>query len=88
MATATVDRASEFLGGLFTSLTLRGRNLFRSGGSPPMTGDELIELGEALLSRRGEASGRRGPVRYALQHCPIGRNPGTGNPQRHQGRPR
>ncbi|WP_022721425.1 malonyl-CoA decarboxylase [Rhodopseudomonas sp. B29] len=57
MATATVDRASEFLGGLFNSLTIRGRNLFRFGSSQPMTHDELIELGEALLSRRGEATG-------------------------------
>ncbi len=54
---ATVDRASEFLGGLFTSLTERGRSLFRSNADQPKTKEELIALGETLLSRRGEATG-------------------------------
>ncbi|MFL9503227.1 MCD, Malonyl-CoA decarboxylase MCD, partial [Rhodopseudomonas palustris] len=53
----TADRASEFLGGLFNSLTERGRSLFGLTSSQPMSGDELIALGETLLSRRGEASG-------------------------------
>ena len=51
------ERGSGFLGGLLSSLTLRGRNLFRSNGQPAMTGEELIELSETLLSRRGEATG-------------------------------
>ncbi|ACE99121.1 Malonyl-CoA decarboxylase [Rhodopseudomonas palustris TIE-1] len=53
----TADRASEFLGGLFNSLTERGRSLFGLTSSQPMSGDELIALSETLLSRRGEASG-------------------------------
>lgn len=61
MPTSTTERNAErgsgFLGGLLSSLTLRGRNLFRSSGQPAMTGDELIELSETLLSRRGEATG-------------------------------
>jgi len=57
MPSASVDRASEILGGLLTSLTERGRNLFRSSGDQPKTKEELIALGEALLSRRGEATG-------------------------------
>ncbi|ABD05415.1 Malonyl-CoA decarboxylase [Rhodopseudomonas palustris HaA2] len=57
MPQATVDRASEFLGGLFTSLTERGRSLFKSSSDQPKSKDELIALGEALLSRRGEATG-------------------------------
>ncbi|MBI5127960.1 MAG: malonyl-CoA decarboxylase [Rhodopseudomonas palustris] len=57
MPQATVDRASEFLGGLFTSLTERGRSLFKSSNDQPKTRDELIAFGEALMSRRGEATG-------------------------------
>jgi malonyl-CoA decarboxylase len=57
MPTATADRASGFLGGLLNSLTERGRSLFGMTSSQPMTGEELIALGETLLSRRGEASG-------------------------------
>ncbi|CAN5212059.1 hypothetical protein BH10PSE10_BH10PSE10_20760 [soil metagenome] len=53
---ATLDRA--FLGNLLTTLTARGRNLLGlSSGSDAVSKAELIGLGEALLSRRGEASG-------------------------------
>ena len=56
MATLGLDRAS--LGNLLTTLTARGRSLLGlSGGSDAMTKTELVALGEALLSRRGEASG-------------------------------
>ena len=54
-------RASRpaFLAELFESLTDRTRRLWgRSGAeSPAVEAPDLSELGEALLSRRGEASG-------------------------------
>lgn len=48
-----------FLAELFESLTDRTRRLWgRSGAeSPAVEAPDLSELGEALLSRRGEASG-------------------------------
>jgi malonyl-CoA decarboxylase len=56
MATLGLDRAS--LGNLLATLTTRGRSLLGlAGGERAMSRDELIGLGETLLSRRGEASG-------------------------------
>ena len=56
-----LERAPSFLSDLLNTLTERGRALLggRSGGSGslPMSEAELVELGEALLSRRGEATG-------------------------------
>ena len=61
MPTLGFDRAPEFLSNLLGTLTERGRHLLRglSLGSAPhaLTEGELVELGETLLSRRGEATG-------------------------------
>lgn len=55
------DRAPEFLSNLLGTLTERGRHLLRGltqTASPhALSEGELIELGETLLSRRGEATG-------------------------------
>jgi malonyl-CoA decarboxylase len=55
------ERAPAFLSELLNTLTERGRALlggrFGTAGVAPMSQTELIELGEALLSRRGEATG-------------------------------
>jgi malonyl-CoA decarboxylase len=49
---------SAFVGDLLDSLTERGRNLLRRREpQPPVPAPDLAALGEALLSRRGEASG-------------------------------
>ena len=58
MASLTFDRA--FLTNLLGTLTDRGRDLIRglTHGTPHRIADgELAELGETLLSRRGEATG-------------------------------
>jgi malonyl-CoA decarboxylase len=56
-----LERAPAFLSDLLNTLTERGRALlggrFGAPGTSPMSQTELIELGEALLSRRGEATG-------------------------------
>ncbi len=61
MKTGETQRPSRpaFLGELFETLTDRGRRLWgrRDAGSPTIEAPDLSELGEALLSRRGEASG-------------------------------
>ena len=60
MPTLGFDRAPEFLGNLLNTLTERGRHLLRGithGSSHALSEAELIELGETLLSRRGEATG-------------------------------
>lgn len=53
------NSASALLGDLLESLTDRGRRLLgrRDAGSPAPEAPDLSELAEALLSRRGEASG-------------------------------
>lgn len=53
-----IGRRPAFLGDLLDTLTERGRSLLRrrEAGEPPAAPD-LASLGEALLSRRGEASG-------------------------------
>jgi malonyl-CoA decarboxylase len=60
MPTLGFDRAPEFLGNLLNTLTERGRYLLRGithGSNHALSEAELIELGETLLSRRGEATG-------------------------------
>jgi malonyl-CoA decarboxylase len=58
MPTLGFDRAPEFLSNLLSTLTTRGRSLLGlSAASDAMSKDELIGLGETLLSRRGEATG-------------------------------
>ena len=58
MPTLGFDRAPEFLSNLLSTLTTRGRSLLGlSVPSGAMSKDELIGLGETLLSRRGEATG-------------------------------
>jgi malonyl-CoA decarboxylase len=56
-----LERAPAFLSELLNTLTERGRALlagrFGTNGTAPMSQTELVELGEALLSRRGEATG-------------------------------
>jgi malonyl-CoA decarboxylase len=51
--------SNAFFSDLLTSISERGRNLLRRAGSPDEKQDasDLIELCEALLSGRGEASG-------------------------------
>lgn len=52
------ERASSFFSGLLDTLTERGRSLLQwRGAAAALTQAQLIELGEALLSRRGEATG-------------------------------
>ena len=54
------QRRPTFMGDLFESLTERGRRLlgWREGADPgAIRAPDLAELGERLLSRRGEASG-------------------------------
>ena len=54
------ERSTGFLGELLNSLTERGRALLRGrngDGRPRLSAAELIHLGEALLSRRGEVTG-------------------------------
>ena len=48
-----------FLADLFDTLTERSRSLLRrrEPGEPAPEAPDMVELGEALLSRRGEASG-------------------------------
>lgn len=61
MSTLGFERAPEFLGKLLNTLTERGRYLLRgltsASGPVALSDSELIELGETLLSRRGEATG-------------------------------
>jgi malonyl-CoA decarboxylase len=60
MPTLNLDRAPAFLSNLLGTLTERGRHLLRGlthGSSSDLADGELVELGEALLSRRGEATG-------------------------------
>jgi malonyl-CoA decarboxylase len=56
-----LDLTPSFLGDLLSTLTERGRALLRgtfSGdGEASLSHQELIQLGETLLSRRGEATG-------------------------------
>ncbi|WP_204315137.1 hypothetical protein, partial [Klebsiella pneumoniae] len=56
-----LERAPAFLSELLNTLTERGSALlagrFGTNGTAPMSQTELVELGEALLSRRGEATG-------------------------------
>ena len=56
-----VDLTPSFLSELLTTLTERGRALLRGrfsgNGETSLTWQELIQLGETLLSRRGEATG-------------------------------
>jgi malonyl-CoA decarboxylase len=55
-----LDLTPAFLSDLFSTLTERGRALLRgkfSNGETSLTHQELIQLGETLLSRRGEATG-------------------------------
>src|SRR5213075_2571242 len=51
--------SNAFFSDLLTSISERGRTLLRRAGSsePKRDGAELVELCEALLSGRGEASG-------------------------------
>ncbi|MFN7050612.1 MAG: MCD, Malonyl-CoA decarboxylase MCD, partial [Gemmobacter sp.] len=53
-------RRPAFLGDLFESLTERGRRLLgwrEDAGPEAIPAPDLTELGQRLLSRRGEASG-------------------------------
>jgi malonyl-CoA decarboxylase len=56
-----LDLTPAFLSDLLTTLTERGRALLRGrfsgNGETSLTHQELIQLGETLLSRRGEATG-------------------------------
>jgi malonyl-CoA decarboxylase len=56
-----LDLTPSFLGDLLSTLTERGRALLRGtfsgNGETSLTHQELIQLGETLLSRRGEATG-------------------------------
>ena len=55
-----LDLTPAFLSDLLSTLTERGRALLRgkfSNGETNLTHQELIQLGETLLSRRGEATG-------------------------------
>jgi malonyl-CoA decarboxylase len=56
-----LDLTPSFLGDLLTTLTERGRALLRGtfsgNGDTTLSHQELIQLGETLLSRRGEATG-------------------------------
>src|SRR5438445_12791718 len=51
--------ANAFFSDLLSTISERGRTLLRRGGSPATKQDasELVELCEALLSGRGEATG-------------------------------
>src|SRR5882757_3463750 len=51
--------SNDFFSGLLASISERGRTLLRRAGPPDAKQDasDLIELCEALLSGRGEASG-------------------------------
>ena len=51
--------ANAFFSDLLSTISERGRTLLRRGGAPdtPQDASELLELCEALLSGRGEASG-------------------------------
>jgi malonyl-CoA decarboxylase len=54
------ERSTSFFGELLNSLTERGRALLRGRNGhelPKLSRDELINLGETLLSRRGEVTG-------------------------------
>src|SRR5215469_348838 len=54
------ERSTSFFGELLNSLTERGRALLRGRNGhelPKLSGDELTNLGETLLSRRGEVTG-------------------------------
>jgi len=53
------DRSSSYLGSLIDSLTRRSRLLWRRGApeAQPQQDEDLVNMAEALLSRRGEASG-------------------------------
>ena len=56
-----LDLTPSFLGDLLSTLTDRGRALLRGtfsgNGETKLSSQELIQLGETLLSRRGEATG-------------------------------
>jgi malonyl-CoA decarboxylase len=56
-----LDLTPAFLSDLLSTLTERGRALLRGkfsgNGEASLTHEELIQLGETLLSRRGEATG-------------------------------
>jgi malonyl-CoA decarboxylase len=56
-----LDLTPSFLGDLLSTLTDRGRALLRGtfsgNGETKLSGQELVQLGETLLSRRGEATG-------------------------------
>src|ERR1700741_2239794 len=51
--------ANAFFSDLLSTISDRGRTLLRRGGQPDVKGDasDLVNLCEALLSGRGEASG-------------------------------
>ncbi len=49
--------APAFFSELMEALTLRGRAILRSAGKPSLPAADLEEIANALLSRRGEASG-------------------------------
>ena len=54
------ERTTSFLGELLNTLTERGRALLRgkaANGTTKASSSELIDLGKALLSRRGEVTG-------------------------------
>lgn len=60
MPSLNFERAPAFLSNLLGTLTERGRHLLRGlthSSSPHLADGELVELGETLLSRRGEATG-------------------------------
>src|SRR4030095_759203 len=56
-----LDLTPSFLSDLLSTLTERGRALLRGtfsgNGETKLSHQELIQLGETLLSRRGEATG-------------------------------
>src|SRR2546421_7186978 len=56
---STADMANAFFTDLLSTISERSRTLLRRGGSPDgrQNTSELVELCEALLSGRGEASG-------------------------------
>src|SRR5260221_4595667 len=54
------ERSTSFFGDLLNSLTERGRALLRGRNGhelPKLSRAELVNLGETLLSRRGEVTG-------------------------------
>ena len=55
--TETASSTPAFFSDLIEALTARGRAILRGGGKPPAAPADLEEIANALLSRRGEASG-------------------------------